>query len=391
MNFSRRQLIKGAALAAMAPALARAQAAPKKAVVVVYLNGGYNALFSSPQAFAAAGSFGVTSTNIKQLAPNLWVDKATYGDRLPVVAQQHLATVAVNHRLSSHTPAQMAHFVGPSGRSNALLLANAMTGGTSGATLPAVVVGPGTPVGSHPMEGNVSLQRASDLAPALDLFGVAGSPLPQPSRRAELAGLRAALAQSQPQLTSSRNSLKSAREAYDGALAVLGGTAPSVVLSDLQSAYSVTGTAVTTFTHQMMGAELMIRLGTKVVVAQNTGWDTHGDINGTRVRARMNDVIMPGLSKFLERMMAPGSGYDVTVAILGDFARSLPGSDHASCLAATVIGNRIKNGSTGNVDAQVGMTAAPGPAGFWSLLATCGGVSAAANPFGANPHGSLLV
>ncbi len=390
-SFSRRTLIKGAAVAAMAPMLARAQAAPKRAVVLVYLNGGYNALFGSPQAFAGAGTFGVTSTNIQSLGSNLFVDKATFGTNLPAAALQHIATVGVNHHLSSHLPAQMAHFVGPNGRSNALILAAAMTGGAATTSLPAVVVGAGTPVGSHPMEGNISLQRASDLAPTLDLFGVAGTAGAQPSRRAALAGMRSARLQSAAQLASSPASLKSAREAYDGSIAVLGGTAPSLSLPDLQTAYGVTGTAVSSFTHQMMAAEAMIKLGTKVVIATNGGWDTHGDINGTTVRNRMNSVILPGLSRFLTRMMDAASGYEVTVAIFGDFARSLPGSDHASCLAATVIGQRVRLGTTGNVDSQVGMATAPGTAGFWSLLAAAGGVTAAANPFGANPHAALLM
>lgn len=390
MNFSRRQLIKGAALAALAPTLARAQvAAPKKAVVLVYLTGGYNALFGSPQAFAAGGTFGVSAGNIRSMGSNLFIDNATFGTNLPAAALQHIATVGVNHRLSSHTPAQMSHFIGPNGRSNALLLAKAMVGTAPSTSLPCVVVGPGTPVGSHPDEGGISLQRASDLAPALDLFGVGGTGQ-VPSRRAALAGMRAARLQSAPQLTANPNAMKSAREAFDGSIGVLQGTAPAISLPDLQAAYGVTGTAVSSFTHEMMGAELMIKLGTKVVIAQNGGWDTHGDINGTTVRNRMNTVILPGLSTFLARMMAPGSGYEVTVGILGDFARSLPGSDHASCLAATVIGHRIKVGTTGNVDAQVGMSpTAPGTAGFWSLLATAAG--AATNPFGANPHGSLLI
>src|SRR4051812_30437909 len=87
MNFSRRQLIQSAALAAMAPALAKAQVAPKpRAVVLVYLSGGYNALFGSAQSFVGAGTFGVTGTNIKQLGgttSNVFVDDATFGSSCP--------------------------------------------------------------------------------------------------------------------------------------------------------------------------------------------------------------------------------------------------------------------------------------------------------------------
>jgi hypothetical protein len=398
MNFSRRQLIRSAALAAVAPTLARAQTAPRpQAVVLVYLNGGYNALFSSAQSFVGAGTFGVTAGNIHQLggsSSNLFVD--TSFDALPQSALSHLATVGVNHHLSAHIPAQQAHWIGPYGRSNALMLAKAMLNGQGpGATLPCVVVGSGTPVGTHPAEPtvfgqpSVSLQRASDLAPALDLFGI-GTTL-GPSRRAALAGVAAAQSQSQPQLSVSPVSLKSAAEAYDGAQAVLGGIAPSLTLADLQRYYQVTGTAVSSFMSEMMAADAMISLGTKVIVSQSFGWDTHGDINGTTVRRRMNTEIVPALSKFLGNPTGAAATHDVTVAIFGDFARSLPGSDHASCLAATVIGPRFKNATTGNVDAGVGMTATPGPAGFWSLLADASGVPAASNPFGANPHQSLML
>ncbi|MBK7861789.1 MAG: DUF1501 domain-containing protein [Archangiaceae bacterium] len=395
MNFSRRQMFQSAAALAMAPALVRAQAAPRpKAVVLIYLNGGYNALFGSAKSFSAAGTFGVTPTNIKQLGGStsqLFVDDATFGQLLPASALGHLATVGVNHHISAHTPAQMSHWIGPSGRSNALMLAKSMAVAGS-ATLPCVVVGPGTPVGTHPAEGGVTLQRASDLAPALDLFGVGSTAGAMPSRRTALAGLRAAKAQSAASLTSSPNTLKSAREAYDGALAVMTSTAPGITLSSLQAFYGVTGTAVSSFTHQMMAADAMISLGTKVVVAvSNAGWDTHGDINGIAVRNKMSTLILPGLSKFLSNASGANATHDVTVAIFGDFARSLPGSDHASCVAATVIGPRIKVGTTGNVDPQVGMSSTPGPAGMWSLLADASGVPAAANPFGANPHASLLL
>jgi hypothetical protein len=75
----------------------------------------------------------------------------------------------------------------------------------------------------------------------------------------------------------------------------------------------------------------------------------------------------------------------VVTVILSDFSRSLPGSDHAPNLTATVIGNRVKQGTTGRVDGAVALPAGTaGIPGLWAYVAKVAGVST--EPFGPNPH-----
>src|SRR5438445_2206253 len=108
MKFSRRHLMQGAAALGAASAFggrlgsAFAQAVDKPAVLVIYMGGGYNALFSSADSFAPAGSFGMSSGNIKPLGNGLVVDNATFGTGLSALAQANMAAIGVNHGISSH-------------------------------------------------------------------------------------------------------------------------------------------------------------------------------------------------------------------------------------------------------------------------------------------------
>src|SRR5437867_2054019 len=100
-NLSRRQMLKGAAAAAGAAALvgpggrligtAHAQTAQEPALLVIHLDGGYNALFNSADSFASNGTFGVSSGNIKQIGGTpLFVDNGTFGT-LPAIALSNIA------------------------------------------------------------------------------------------------------------------------------------------------------------------------------------------------------------------------------------------------------------------------------------------------------------
>jgi hypothetical protein len=95
------------------------------------------------------------------------------------------------------------------------------------------------------------------------------------------------------------------------------------------------------------------------------------------------------LRPFVSRMVnAPGR--NVVVAIIGDFARSLPGSDHASALSATVIGKYVRTGTTGRMSDRVQLPqGTPSFAGFWAYLARL--LNVATQPFGANPHTGLVL
>lgn len=396
--FSRRDLIAGAGAAAAAAALgvpqrAFAQTAEKPAVLMIFLRGGYNALFSSADSFVATNTFNLTGTNTKNLGNGLVVDNATFGTNLPVIAQQSMATIGINHGISSHDPAQLADWSNGT-RSYALMLASAM-GGT--APIKAAVLGSSFPPGPAPAEGGVSLQQVSDLGSTIQ--ALQGTTLDPniPARATAVAALTASKTISQAQLQANPNSLKSVREAYDTSVQVLGGSqAATFSYSAVASAYGVsaTATAVSSFKMQMVAAELMTLAGANVMVAVNNGWDTHGDTSGNTVRSMMNNNILPGLSTYLSRMRAV-TGRNVIAAIYGDFARSLPGSDHARGVSATVIGKYVKVGTTGRMAVATASsgpslpTGSPAAMAFWSYLASV--AKSPVNPFGTNPHAGLVL
>ncbi|MDP2272992.1 MAG: DUF1501 domain-containing protein [Archangium sp.] len=402
MNFSRRSLLKGAAGLAGAGLFAGpsglipsawGQAAPQKsAVLMVFLRGGYNALFSNADSFAPAGTFGVTGSNTRNLGSGLVIDAPTYGT-LPALALSNMAAIGVNHGISSHDPARMADWSNGT-KSYALMLANAL-GGT--AAIKCAVVGGNFPDGPRPAENGVSMQSITDMTTTINALGGGTTDPTIPDRAKAAAALGAARTMSAAQLSGNESSLASVKDAYDSSIAVLqSNNTLAFNPATVAAAYGLpTNTrAVNSFTAQMMAAELMVLAGTNVVCAVNNGWDTHGDRTGSVVRQRMTDVILPGLRTFTQRMMSQGTR-NITVAVFGDFSRSLPGSDHARCLGATVWGTKVRLGVSGKVAANVGMpTANPAgqaysAAGFWSYLAATS--KAPTNPFGANPHSALVL
>lgn len=82
--------------------VARADA-EQPALVMIYLAGGYNALFGS--AGGLVGSFGVTNGNIEDLGNGLVIDAPTFGT-LPTFAKTHMATLGVAHGISDHDDSQ---------------------------------------------------------------------------------------------------------------------------------------------------------------------------------------------------------------------------------------------------------------------------------------------
>jgi hypothetical protein len=97
---------------------------------------------------------------------------------------------------------------------------------------------------------------------------------------------------------------------------------------------------------------------------------------------------MAALKVFTDRMLALTNRNVITV-IMGDFSRSLPGSNHQSNLTATVIGKYVKLGTTGRVTADVGLpSGSPSIQGFWAYLTAVAGTTE--RPFGTNPHNLVL-
>lgn len=414
-NLSRRAVLQASAGVAGAALLnrglssdAHAQATEKSAVLIVNLIGGYNALFSSADSFLGVNitinrvstpggspgvvysgpAFGVTSARVKSLGNGLFIDLPTYGTNLPAVAQANMAAIGVSHGITAHDPARVA-VMSNGTRSYALMLANAMGGN---AAIKCAVVGGRLPDGPRPTEGGVSMQQITNVASTIAALGGGPTDPTIPARATSAAALTAARAMSAPALAENAVSLSSVKNALDTAILAQQSAPPTFNAGNIAQQYGLpaTTTTVNSFAQQMFAAELMILSGTNVVVANSTaGWDTHSDSDGVRVRNTMNQVIMPALGTFLQRMMT-ATGRNVTTVICGDFARSLPGSDHARSLNTTVFGKRVRIGTTGKVSATVQLpVGAPGPAQLWSYLAAAS--RSATNPFGANPHSALLV
>ena len=395
MSLSRRSFLKGVAVAAGAAigtrfagsrgieGVARADA-EQPALLMIYLAGGYNALFGS--AGGLVGSFGVSPGNIQDLGNGLVVDAPTFGT-LPQFAKSHMATIGVAHGITDHDESQMMRWWSDGKRSYPLMLANAL-GGT--AAIKAAVVGDGRPAGVSAPEGGITLQSVRDMDATIAALGGAAADPRVPARATAAAAIDRAAVMSKVAMDGNAKSLNSLREAYPTAAAVLRKPAKPFSFADLSTAYGLNGaTSVDDFRSRMAAAELMITSGTNVVFAQDDGgWDSHGDVDGSAVRTMMSERILPGLQTFLDRMLSVADR-NVVVCIMGDFARSLPGSDHQPNCAVTVMGKYVKTGSTGRVDANVDMVAGtPSIQPMWSYLAAALKVSS--NPFGQNPHPLVL-
>jgi hypothetical protein len=366
---------------------AAAQSASGNAVLVIFLRGGYNALFGSADSFNGAGVFGVNNANMLALGNGLVVD-SSFG-QLSTFARQHMASVGVLHGIAAHGGAQQAHFT--VGNANPVVkLADAM-GGTG--SIPCAVVGSSMPPGPRGTVGSVSLQQVTDMQATINAMG-GGAPDPtMPKRELAALGVTASRDMSAPPLGGNPESLATVREGYDVAVATLTTPAKPFNPQELLQAYGLQGTTVDSFAAQMAAAELMIRAGSSVVTAvdgQALTWDTHGDRTGARARQLFTTRVLPGLKAFTDRMVTEEGNSKVTVVIFGDFARSTPGSDHANVTVATVIGPNVNQGTTGRVSASVGLPqGTPGIDALWGYVAALAEAPEAVRAFGGNPHQAI--
>jgi hypothetical protein len=393
-GLTRRSFLKGAACAAGAAIGTRLVGSgkgwegearadlEKPALFILFLDGGYNALYGA--AGGLVGSFGVDQGNIEDLGNGLVVDTATLGS-LPDLAKQKMATLGVAHGLTDHDASQMQKWWSSSSKSYILQLADALGGD---AAIKAAVVGNDEIPGPAPPENGTTLQSIGDMEATIAALGAAGADPKNPARDITASALERAAAMSKTTVDAHPTSLVSLREAYPTATSVLRKPQKPFSFEDLSNAYGLEGKMyIDGPTARIAAAELMIMSGTNVVVAVDTDWDTHGDNDGTRARNQMTDRILPPLRTFLNRMMN-STERNVVVAMFGDFARSLPDSDHQPNCAVTVIGKYVKTGSTGNVDKNVNMAAGtPDIPQMWAYLAAA--LKAPTNPFGNNPHGLL--
>jgi hypothetical protein len=202
-------------------------------------------------------------------------------------------------------------------------------------------------------------------------------------------------------LRSNPNSMVQFKDGYQTAVDTLTKPIKPFRFGDVAGPYynnqPPTSTAVNDFRSKIVAAELMIRAGANVVTVQDSAgngdlpWDSHGDGDGTRVRNMMTQRVLPALNIFLNRITTDGelSKMNIVVTIFGDFARSRPNSDHASGVAATVIGKYVNVGTAGRMDSNVGLPTSVGAgAQYWNYLAQA--LKMRALPFGNASYTSLI-
>lgn len=384
--------VAGARLAGGPERLASADAPPpeKSAVVVVHLLGGYNALFCSADSFLSNGAFGVNNGNVMDLGNRLFVDKATLG-QFPQYALQHMATIGNRHGSSDHAQSQVVLWSG-NGHNYAIQLAAAMGGS---AAIKCAAVGEGVQAPT-PSEGGVSMQRVVDMSTTIE--ALVGGDQRSPDRANASRALGAAQKMSGRGLAANPVRDAPVVDGYGAAIDALTKQPPPFDYRSLPTAYGLTGTAINDgYMSKFAGAELMIRAGANVVALYSPNlWDNHGVRTpgvpvGTTERNQMAQLMVAPFQKFLSRVYDPaglGATHNVVVVIVGDFSRSLPGGDHQPNLSATVIGKYVKVGTTGRVDANVGLPpSCPSSQAMWAYIAAA--AKAPGAPFGANPHGLI--
>lgn len=355
----------------------------KPALFCVYLRGGYNALFSA--AGGLKGSFGVDDGNIEDRQNGLVIDAATYGTFSEAIKSK-MATLGVAHNLTDHDDSQMQKWWSSDSKSYVLQLADALGGD---AAIKAAIVGNDNVPGVKTPENGVTLQTIADMDATIAALGAAENDPTVPSRAIAAAALERSAVMSKTALDGNPLSLQSLNQGYPTASTLLRKPLRPFSFEKLNNDYQLDGSkSVDDWKSRVAAAELMITAGANVVIAVNDGWDSHGDTNGDDVRNHMNDEILTPLKKFFENMWADASR-NVVVCVFGDFARSLPGSDHQPNCAVTVMGKYVKGGSTGNVDKTVNMKpGTPDIPGMWAYLNEV--LKSPTKPFGANPHALVL-
>lgn len=397
-KLSRREWLKGAAALSGAAVGTRLAGSgfegtahadtPKAAVVSIFLEGGLNACFGSADSFTGAGSFGVSDAKIRDLGNGLKVDKATFGS-LDAWSLGHMATIGNRHGLIDHPGAQRNNFLGDN-RSFPVMLAAAMGGN---AAFKAAAMGALPPGGAGSSEGGVSLQLIRTMGDVSTALGLGAINHNRPARNLAAKGLDRSRTMSQASILKNAQSMRSADDAYLTNISSLALPVLSIDVDGICKAYGVSsGGNLDSVPAKLAAAELMIRGGTNVITLSDTasGWDTHGDSTGTACRNKMA-AIMPALTTFYARLTSEPAlaAMNISVMVHGEFARSLPTSDHAPVVTPIVVGRNVKVGTTGHVSAAVALPEGTGASKeMWSYLAELAKVPK--NPFPQNPHQLVL-
>lgn len=416
-KLSRRGLLRGALAVSGAAAGARilgpfvpnALAAGEPSHFVhIFFNGGLNALFAGcADKYLTAGTFGVTSSNVKQVGSGVFTDASTFGT-FPGFALQHWASIGMRHGNALHTTPQNLN----SGGERAILrdggncylnqLAYYMGGDSA---FKAVYFGDRAPAyQAQPAFQGVPLQRVSDLADAIKALGSETAANPSaPNRALAGAALEASEEMSKRQIAMNPGQLTPLTESYDSAVAALRKAPPKpVTFAEIDAAYGLgQKTTVTSFASMLAGAEIMIRAAnTNVINITDFGlasWDFHqtgtgGSLNGTYSRSKLlgtggfsGNRIAP-IKTFLDRMLNLPDR-NVVVCISGELVR-LNNGDHGDGTMAVMMGKYVKQGLSYPVNNLSRFSPDTPPVkAFWAAAAAA--VKVPGNPFGANPHGAL--
>jgi hypothetical protein len=416
-HISRRGFLKGAAAGAGLAMgtrlgglswLGEARAAVEQpAVVVIHFLGGYNAIWGSAASFVtplvydgSSINFGVSATNFTNFGGasspggGVTMDNVI-ANTLSPFSKTHVAQIGVSNMIAAHFEAQSQLYTQGT-QSAPLFLADAM-GGT--ASIKAACIGDvaqavvDRQTGTNPVNG-VSLQTIRDMQSTISALGGSAPDPRMPDRAKAAIGLAASQGMSKGGLKANPVSEASLAQGYPAIVSTLQAPLQTFSAAELQTAYGLgTTTAISegagSLPGKLAGAELMVRAGTNVVLVydSSTGWDTHGDDVAMRERVGMATYVVKPLNTFLDRMLNV-TGHNVVVALVGDFARALPGSGHSTCLSATVFGKYCVNGTTGTVaiDGNTISMSAPGVSGLWAYLAAAAHIPTV-SAFGANPHG----
>jgi hypothetical protein len=416
-KLSRRGLLKGALAASGAmvgsriagPFVKEALAATEPSHFVhIFFNGGLNALFAgNADKYITGGTFGVTSTNVKNVGGGVFTDASTFGT-FPQFALDHWAAVGIQHGNALHTTPQNLN----SGGEHAIImdgtdcylneLAYAMGGDSA---FKAVYFGDRPPAyrNQNAYKG-VNVQKVSDLSDAIKALGAQAPDPSAPTRGDEAAALAAAQAMSARTNTSNPTRLSSLGDAFTSAVAALNKPPPKpVTFAEISTAYGLgSKTAVSSYAAMLAGAEVMIRAaGTNVVNITDFGlasWDFHqtgtgGSLNGFYSREKLlgtggfGDNRIAPIKTFLTRMLNL-TDRNVVVAISGELVR-LPSGDHGDGTVAALFGKYVKQGVSYGVNASSRFgSGTPGVKGFWSAVAAACKVTG--SPFGANPHNVIM-
>lgn len=398
-KYSRRNIIKSAALGSSALSLsslnpfipglipqAYSQGADKHNchLMIIYLRGGYSASFSDAGKFLNGFYGGINNGNILALSNNLSVHNSFA--QLPTNVLAQMATVGLYHGQTAHGPAISQNFVENGNISAAHILAAGM-GGPSASKL--VLLAPANPMRVN--GGNVSgtsLQVMTDMQASIDALGGGEPNRYSPDRDLAAKGVESASKQSTTTINGNSESLVSLRNGFETAVNTLKLPAQPFNADTLVADYGLNGTAVqdNNLPAQLAMAEVMFRADTNIAIAQSRGpWDNHGDPQMQRVFTAFNQDIMPGLQTFCRRVygdadnnVLPQDAFankNVVTVIIGDFMRSSrddqPTSRHGAGGAITVIGPKLKNGSTCTIgEFGVIPPTVPNASAFWAFLGT---------------------